>query len=74
MALPNAEEHLQIKPTLIGVPLAWADPDAPVDGLIDVTLVDVGLVEACLLLDEHAPTASRTVRATAIHISLTGLV
>jgi hypothetical protein len=67
MALPNAEEQLQMKPTLSGLPLAWADPDAPVDGL-----VDVGVVDACLLLDEHAPATRTTVRATT-HISLAGL-
>jgi hypothetical protein len=73
MALPNAEEQLQIKPTLIGVPPAWADPDAPVDGLLDVGLVDVGLVEVCLLLDEHAPVTRTIVRATTTHVSLAGL-
>jgi hypothetical protein len=73
MELPKAEEQLQIKPTLIGIPLAWADPDAPVDGLPDVGLLDVGLGAVLLLLDEQAP-ATSTVRATTIHTSLAGLV
>jgi hypothetical protein len=68
MALPNAEEQLQINPTLSGLALACADPDAPVDGL-----VDVGLVEVCLLLDEHAPATRTIVRAATTHVSLAGL-
>jgi hypothetical protein len=74
MAFPNGEEQLQIKPSLIGVPLAGADPDTPVDGLADVGLADVGLVEVCLLLDEHAPTATTIARAPTIRSRLARLV
>jgi hypothetical protein len=78
MELPKAEEQLQIKPTLIGLPLAWADPDAPVVGLPDVGLPDdglpdVGLLAVLLLLDEQAPAATSTVRAPIMHTSLAGL-
>jgi hypothetical protein len=75
MELPKAEEQLQIKPTLIGFPVACADPDAPVDGLdapVDA-LVDVGLDAVFLLLDEQAPATRRTARAQTSHTSLARL-
>jgi hypothetical protein len=56
---PKGEpEQLQMKPTLIGAPVAWAD-----DGLADEALpaAEVGEVEVDdedLLLDEHAAIAT----------------
>jgi hypothetical protein len=51
---PNTDpEQLQIKPTLIGAAVVWAD-----DGLPDGVLPAGGFDEAGLLLDEHAARAS----------------
>jgi hypothetical protein len=49
-------------PTLMGAPVACppADPVAcvPADPALDDALLDVGLLELLLLLEEHAATAS----------------
>jgi hypothetical protein len=65
MSAPKGPEQLHTTPTLIGAPVAWADPAALPEGL----LVDE-LLEADLLLEEHAPTAATIASAPRPHKTL----
>jgi hypothetical protein len=62
MSAPKGPEQLHTTPTLIGAPVAWAEPAALPDGLLVEELPEVDL-----LLEEQAPTAATIASAPMPH-------